>query len=627
MCGLFGEVGPDALVDPQTIRTIARSIHHRGPDDEGSATGPGWMLGFRRLAILDLSAAGHQPLYSEDGRYVIAFNGEVYNYVELRDELAAKGETFRSGTDTEVVLRLLMRQGTAALRRLNGMFAFVFIDRQTRRYVIVRDRLGVKPLYLARTRQGLRFASELKALLQWPDALRRLDRGALLEYMALGYLSNDACIFEGYSKLPAGHFVEGDIDAPPPAPRRYWSVTVNPDSRPPATDDATRDELAALVTDAVRLRMRSDVPVAILLSGGIDSTLVASFARDAGAAPIALTAGFAGSEADETDLARSAARHLGLDLRELPISAASLADVDRLALTYDEPFADPSAIPMLRICEAARREATVLLSGDGGDEAFGGYRRYVEMQRYGPVLRVPQWLRGVAWAALRGRLPGKVEYRLAKASLPDDLIGAVFDGLGLLRDPVTRALLPRDIAAVAGDVPAVVARIWSRSRGRDMLTRQRQFDYDLYLSDDVLTKTDRASMAHSTELRSPFLDYRVVEFAARLPNRLLVSEGQGKQVLRRLARDRLPQDVWSGKKKGFGVPLDDWLRDPAGHAFARERLLAASALTDGLWSRDGAARILGDHRSGARNAGVAIWRLLVLDAWARTYLSPGSETQ
>lgn len=621
MCGLFGEFGPEALRDPADIEAISRTIHHRGPDDGGSETGPGWMLGFRRLAILDLSAAGHQPLHSEDGRYVIAFNGEVYNYLELREELLAQGERFRSGTDTEVVLRLLMREGAAALGRLNGMFAFVFIDKLARRFLIVRDRLGVKPLYLCRQGGGLRFASELKALLAWQGAGRSLNRPALLDFLSLGYLPNATCIFQGYAKLPAGHCLEGDLDnAGQAEPRCYWSVTVAPDDRPPQTDAATRDELQALLADAVRLRMRSDVPVAILMSGGVDSTLVAALAQASGATPVALTAGFAGADEDETDLARTVARHLGLTLRELPIHAASLADVDELARIHDEPFADPSAIPMFRICEAARREATVLLSGDGGDEAFGGYRRYVEMQRHRSLLMLPNWLRRAAWTGLRGRLGPSRQYRLAKATLPDGLIGAVFDGLGLLRESGVRALLPSDLAGTAGDVPAEVARLWSASRGRDILSRQRQFDYGLYLPDDVLVKSDRASMAHSTELRSPFLDYRVVEFAARLPNRLLVSDRQGKLILRDLARERLPRDVWAGRKKGFGVPLKEWLRAPGGLAFARERLLERNALTAGLWSRPGAERLLQDAGAMGTHAAQLIWRLLVLDAWARTWL-------
>ena len=626
MCGLFGEIGAHALHDPDLIARIAGTIQHRGPDDGGSAVGAGWMLGFRRLSILDLSAAGHQPFHSPDGRYVMVFNGEVYNYVELRAELVAQGEQFRTGTDTEVVLRLMALEGPSGLQRLNGMYAFVIVDTVARRFLIARDRLGVKPLHYRLERGRLRFASELKALLAWPGAPRQVNREALLDYLAMGYVPNDACIFDGYEKLAPGHYLEGDIDAPNAVARRYWNVAIEPQALSPEEDERCLDELEALLADAVSLRMRSDVPVALLLSGGIDSALVAALLAQGGKAPQALTAGFEGSDLDETTLARATAQHLGLSLYELPMSPGNLGDVDRLAATFDEPFADPSAIPMMKICEAARLKATVLLSGDGGDEAFAGYRRYLEVQRYRHLLAVPDRVRELAWSAAGDRLSPRRQYQLAKATLAGDLVAPVFDGLGLLRDPAVRAVLPEDLAAIAGDVPEVVARIWSASRGKDILSRQRQYDYGVYLPDDVLVKTDRASMAHSTELRSPFLDYRVVEFAAKLPNRLLQGNGEGKLILRRLARRHLPPEVYLGKKKGFGVPLGDWLRQPAGEALVRERLLQGGRWSGELWRPEGAAQALSTHLAGRRDMSGILWSLLVLEAWSRVYLDGAAST-
>ncbi len=620
MCGLFGEIGHGVLTDGVAIGAISRSILHRGPDDSGMSAGEGWVLGFRRLAILDLSANGHQPLSSRDGRHVLVFNGEVYNYLELKAELLAAGETFRSGTDTEVLLKLLMREGSAALHRLNGMYAFAYLDLDRRRFIIARDRLGVKPLYYRQDRGRLRFASELKALLEWPGTPRELNRAGLLDYLTMGYLPNDSCIFDGYAKLPAGHFIEGDLDRPEVAPRPYWALTIQPEDRGAEADTGLMEELEALLADAVRIRMRSDVPVALLLSGGIDSGLVASYAAATGTPPLALVAGV-GTDQDETTLARATAAHLGLALQELPFDASDLRDVDSVAETFDEPFADTSALPTLKICAAARRHATVLLTGDGGDEAFGGYRRYVEAQRYAGIMQLPGGLRRAAWALGRGHLPPRLEYRLAKATLPGELLGAVFDGFGLARDPALARLLPRDLAADLRDVARPVALAWAESEGHDLLTRQRAFDYRLYLADDVLVKVDRASMAHSTEVRSPFLDYRLVEWAARLPQRLLVDDTRGKLMLRRLAEARLPAAVTRGQKRGFGAPVDAWLRTPAGAALIRDRLVGHPAPE--FWRPEGVEAVLREHLAGKRNYGDLLWRLLVLEAWTRRYMAPG----
>ena len=628
MCGLFGEFGPDTLTQSEALSRISRTLQHRGPDDEGIAAGTGWMLGFRRLSILDLSQAGHQPMMSPDGRYVLAFNGEIYNYRELRSALEETGETFTSGTDTEVLLRLLTLKGPAAtLAVVNGMYAFVLVDLTERRFVVARDRLGVKPLVLHATRRGLRFASELKALLAWPDAPREMDRQALADYLATGYVAGEGSILKGYVKLLPGHFAEGSLDAPGIVPQRYWQVDIWPGRDGSVRMETAADALDALLADAVALRLRSDVPMALLLSGGIDSGLVAAHAAATGASPLALVAGTRMAQdgtrdpSDETDLARATARHLGLTLVELDLNPGDLTDLDAISRVYDEPFADPSALAMMRICAMARGSATVLLSGDGGDEAFGGYRRYLETARHGWLTAVPLAFRRMAWTMGRSVLPPRQAYQLAKATLPGDLMGSVFDGMGLMRDPLVRAVLPADVAETGADVTAAIALSWGRNAAPDMLSRQRAFDYRQYLPDDVLTKTDRASMFASTELRSPFLDYRIVEFAARLPNDLLRDQRHGKLVLRHLASKRLPAVLTQAPKRGFTVPVGDWLRLPAGAAMLRERLLERSDGT--LWRTEGVRQVIDIHLSGRRDCGDILWRLLVLESWARHYLKPG----
>ncbi|WP_307742832.1 asparagine synthase (glutamine-hydrolyzing) [Gemmobacter fulvus] len=618
MCGMFGEFGPHCLEDASAIDRISESIRHRGPDASGFARGEHWMLGFRRLAILDLSAEGNQPMRSEDGQHILVFNGEVYNYLELRKALEAEGECFRSGTDTEVVLRLLMREGAKALNRLNGMFAFAYVDLKKRSYLLARDRFGVKPLYLRFGRGTLRFASELRGLLQWPDADRQIDPDAAVEYMALGYVPGDMCIFKGYTKLPPGHYIAGDLETPVMAATCWWQLDIAPDHRLMGQEEALLEELDVLLADATALRMRSDVPVALLLSGGIDSGLVGSYMAQSGGAPLGLVAGFNRADYDESDLACKTAEHVGMRVAVLTLTESDLAGVDRVAMVYDEPFGDPSALPMLYICEAARAHATVLLTGDGGDEAFGGYRRYVEIQKYRAIMALPDGVRGMIWALGRRRLSAQQAYRLAKATLPGSMLGAAFDGLGLARDPALGQLIHMEENTTRDLVPSV-RRTWAGTTHKDLLSRQRMFDYAHYLPDDVLVKVDRASMAYSTEARSPFLDYRVAEFAAKLPARLLLRAGQGKRMLRQLARRRLPAEVAKGGKRGFGVPVGDWIRTPAGAAFVRERLLAPSTNISRLWRVDGVEALLTEHIEGRRDYGDQFWRLLILESWLRQH--------
>lgn len=616
MCGLFGEFGPQTLTDPRAISKISASIFHRGPDAEGRDSGEGWLLGFRRLAILDLSANGNQPMQSEDGRYRLVLNGEIYNYLELREQLQNGGITFHSGTDTEVLLHLLIRFGADALNMLNGMFALAFVDLQARRYLIARDRLGVKPLQLRLGNGTLRFASELGALTLWPGANPDLDQVALAEYLASGYLPDSRSIHQGYTKLPAGSYVTGDIDRPSLEPKAWWSPKMSPQEDGWSTEAEAAEDLEALLRNAVALRMRSDVPVALLLSGGIDSGLVGSYMAEVGPAPLALVAGFDQKAYDETAYAQQTAARVGMELRMIPLDAGNLAEVDSVAAAYDEPFGDPSALPMLHICKAAREHATVLLTGDGGDEAFAGYRRYIEVDRYRKFLAIPDALRRLTWAIGRNLVRPDQARKLAKMTLPGTLPAAVFDGLGLGKDPAVDTLLAKSLRPC----PAVtdsIRMIWNQSEGQDLLSRQRLLDYAHYLPGDVLAKVDRASMAHSTEARSPFLDYRVVEFAARLPKRMLIKDGRGKQILRHLADRRLPAQVAAGSKAGFSVPLGDWIRNPKGAALVRERLTDAERNPHRIWSERGVDALLNAHIAGKRDYGEYFWRLLVLESWLR----------
>jgi asparagine synthase (glutamine-hydrolysing) len=622
MCGIWGWAGQNNAEAPQAFQTASRLLHHRGPDDQGIEQGSGWGLGFRRLSILDLSPAGHQPMCTQDGRYWIVFNGEIYNYIELRHGLEQRGEQFRSGSDTEVLLRLLAREGPGALLRLNGMFAFAWVDTLERKFFLARDRMGVKPLYYQLQAGRLRFASELKGLLAWPDASRTVNETALLQYLALNYLPAETCILAGYQKLLPGSYLQGDLDQPEQANlTRYWRVTLNPewgDAEDGACSQNQLDELQALCADAVRIRLRSDVPLGVFLSGGIDSGLVAALAGQVTGEqpPLALTVTFSEKNFDESALAQATAAHSGLPHQAVSQIPAGLEALDHLAWFYDEPFGDSSALPTFTLCQAAAQHATVFLSGDGGDEAFGGYRRYIASQQY-------------AWAGLFGGKLGwlarifpplsALRYRLEKMGLPDQGYAAAFDGLP--NDPAWECLLPEKWQAVFEQAANPFWQRWAGSRGMSLLARQQQLDYDLYLPDDILVKMDRASMAHSIEVRSPFLDYRLVEWAARLPRRMLLNAQVGKLPLRRLAEHLLPANVCRAEKRGFGVPLETWFRSPTGDAFIRQRLLSSAALKRGWWKKDGIEQFLTAQRTAkGRALDGLLWRLLFLDAWARQYV-------
>ena len=620
VCGICGWFGPHLEGARGTIEHMAGLLRHRGPDDHGFEEGRGLALGFRRLSILDLSSLGHQPMRSPDGRFWLAFNGEIYNYAELRRDLENRGETFQSNSDTEVLLRLLARRGPEALSLLNGMFALALVDTETRTFLLARDRLGVKPLYYNAQNGELRFASELKALLAWPGAARQIDPAAVVEYFGLGYLPSETCIFEGYAKIPPGHMLAGSLDAPQKAnPTPYWTLTLNddPSDRPlPAELETLYD----LLLDAVRIRLRSDVPVGMFLSGGIDSGLVTALAAKASARPpLALTVGFDEEHADETALARATAQRAGLEHRVIVQRQGGLDDLDRLAWFFDEPFGDPSAIPTFALCEAAAQHATVFLSGDGGDEAFAGYRHYIETTRR----RLLITLASVAGASLRtaARLAPETlltRYRLLKLALPDCGAAAAFDQLP--GDPAIWLAVHPDLRAMAPTAGRAIWRRWDIDRGQSLTTRQQRVDFGIYLTDDVLVKVDRASMAHSIEVRSPFLDYRLIEWAARLPRGALVNAREGKLPLRALAARLLPVAVERGVKRGFGVPLDDWFRQPAGLAFARERLLSSEARRLGFWDPKGVERLINEHQSArGRGFGLLLWRSLMLEAWARHY--------
>lgn len=623
MCGIFGWFGNPPKNYELLVTEVQSLLEHRGPDDKGFAQGNAWGLVFRRLSILDLSQLGHQPMSAVDERYWIAFNGEIYNYVELRQSLEAKGEVFVSQSDTEVLLRLLIREGADALSKLNGMFALAFVDTVERTFLLARDRLGQKPLYYYREAGHLRFGSELKALLAWPNSPRRMNYQALAEYLGLMYIPSEHSIFDDYAKVPPGHYLVGALDHPEEATlAQYWKIEIGEKDAVLTLGTQQQEELAELLSDSIRIRLRSDVPVGIFLSGGIDSGVVTALSSKISGTTnlLALTVGFAEKEYDESTYASQVARQANLEHRIVHVSEQGLEYIDKIAWYYDEPFGDPSALPTMLLCEEAAKHATVFLSGDGGDEAFGGYARYVKSQEHAWLQHVaPPLQSGIRSVAGLLSPLSSMRFRLTKSALPNAGFAAAFDDMP--EDPLVGLVLKPDFKEYVVNAGRPIWQRWQNiSSSQSLLARQQQLDYGLYLPDDVLVKMDRASMASSIEVRSPLLDYRLVEWAARLPRHTLIDTKIGKLPLRVLAQKCLPEDVQMGQKRGFGIPIDQWLRQPSGAEFVRQRLLTSDGPLNDIWNPSGIERMLRSHQSGnQRNLGHWFWKLFMLDAWARHY--------
>ncbi|HEV3141894.1 MAG TPA: asparagine synthase (glutamine-hydrolyzing) [Vicinamibacterales bacterium] len=632
MCGFAGVLttagfGHDDLAD--TARRMIAPIAHRGPDDSGiwADADAGIAFGFRRLAIIDLSPSGHQPMWSPSRRFVAMFNGEVYNFADLRRDLERRGFRFRGRSDTEVVLAAFEQWGIAdAIPRFVGMFAIAVWDADRRELSLVRDRLGKKPLYVYRQPGVVTFGSELKALVAGPVFDRSIDRAALASYLRYLYVPAPRTIFARAIKIPAGHILTiADADGPLPAARPYWSLAGAAReglADPIRSEPEAIERLDALMVEAVRSRMVSDVPLGALLSGGIDSsTIVALMQESSRAAVKTYTIGFDSEAFDEASHAARVAEYLGTDHTELKISGSDAERViPRLAGIFDEPFADPSQLPTVFVSELARRHVTVALCGDGGDELFGGYNRYVYGTRMLPrVNRLPagmrRWLAaGVESMPARSlnRFGGRVGERVHKIGT---LMGAATVG-GMYRSLLSAWQQPESIVRDAPDDSPIDAneRIVDDGDPPRLVDRMMLADQLTYLPDDLLAKVDRASMAVSLEVRAPILDHRVVELSWRLPPALKLRGRIGKWALRQILYRRVPRELVDRPKMGFSVPIDQWLRGPLrGWAGG---LLAPDALADGgLLDPAPIARAWRDLQDGRRQTGVALWAVVMFQAW------------
>jgi len=630
MCGIAGQVRVDGgRIAPELLQRMCAAIEHRGPDARGEFVADGVALGIQRLRVIDLET-GDQPISNEDGTVVVVLNGEIYNYRDLRNELESRGHRFATNGDTETIVHLYEEHGKDCVRHLHGMFAFALWDARRRQLLIGRDRVGKKPLYYALDGERLSFASELQALLEDETVSREVDLAAVDSYLAYGYVPAPATAFRAVGKLPPAHTLvwrDGRVDL-----ERYWSLDYRAKIAGISEDEAC-ERIRSAVRAATRRRMVADVPLGAFLSGGIDSSTVVAAMAEASSSPVkTFSIGFDRQPFDELAHARRIAELFETEHHEFVVRPAAVEVLPRIVRHHGEPFADSSAIPSYYLAEMTRRHVTVALNGDGGDEAFGGYSRYVANSLAGRIDRVPLGIRR-PMAALGGSLPagGAISSPVQRARR---LLGnlaldpaeryaryvQIFDGeqrKALYTDEFTAAL-------AGSDALGTIVVPWQAASGLDVRDVMLEVDSATYLPGDLIAKIDIATMAHALEARSPLLDHEVLELAAALPAELKIRGREKKWILRRAMRGWIPDEILDRPKQGFSVPVSDWLRDELS-AWAREVLLDPGTLARGWFRERGVRDMLGRHAAGWDAEAPRIWSLLVLELWQREVVERRAE--
>jgi len=630
MCGIAGIADVTGRpVDRALLQAMTNVQAHRGPDGEAVLCRGAVGLGHRRLAIIDLST-GDQPMSSDDGRVWIVFNGEIYNFRELRGELEAAGARFRTQSDTEVILRAYEAEGPACVSRLRGMFAFAILDERARRLVLARDRVGIKPLVYSWDGRRLLFASEIKGIIEDATVSRDLDREALGEYLTYHCVPSPRTIFASIRKLPPASILVLPLDGGAPEISSYWQLRFAPEAG--IAENEWIERLQAELADAVQSHMVSDVPIGAFLSGGVDSSTVVAFMAEASPTPIrTFSIGFDEADFDELRFARQVAARYGTDHYELVVKPAALDVLPKLAWHLDEPFADASAIPTYYVSKITREHVTVALSGDGGDESFAGYRRYTQALALAarmdhnsarlarPLLRLasrllPVGAPGQAWTGLHGAAPLERYARLITHERLETLRRALSDEWA-------------EVASLVS-APGSLTQLVASGGALDAVSTLQHIDIHTYLPDDILTKVDRMSMAVSLESRVPLLDHRLMEFVATIPSSLKHREGTGKYILKRAMSTRLPAEILTRRKMGFGVPLGAWFRKEL-RDMAHDVLLAPRTRQRGIFKPSWVEGLLRTHEAGRRDCSARLWALLCLELWMRRWAdkSPGAETR
>jgi asparagine synthase (glutamine-hydrolysing) len=630
MCGITGWANLDSRTPApdgakELLHSMCERMIHRGPDSEGLFVSNGAALGMRRLAIIDL-VTGEQPTYNEDRSVAVILNGEIYNYREIREDLEKRGHSFRSQSDTEVLPHLYEEYADDMLQYLNGMFAFALWDSKRRKLLIARDRFGEKPLYWGVFENTLLFASEPKVLLAHPAVKSSLNLQALRQYLSFDYVPAPLTIYQGISKLPAAHaltLADGKIETRP-----YWRLSYQT-KQPVPTEAEAAEQLRELLADSVRMRLVSDVPLGVLLSGGVDSSTVAALAvRASSEAVKTFSISFAESSFDESSYARAVAKFLGTDHHEERLSANLAANlVGEIGSWMDEPFSDPSLVPTYLLSRFTRKHVTVALGGDGGDELFAGYPMYRGHRWAENYSRIPRALRAGIIEPLVGMLPVKTRNLSFDYKATRFITGAKYDRVarhhiwfGSFNPAELEVLLtPEALRNTDADVYRDARLMLDQCDSTDVVEQMQSLDTRLYLAEDILTKVDRASMAVSLEVRAPFLDPRVGEFAASLPANYKLRGRKTKYILKRAIEDYLPPFVTRRGKKGFGVPVAEWLKEKL-RPLARDLLSPDRVRKAGVFNPDYVTRLQDEHERGVANHRKLLWTLLMFELWHESFI-------
>lgn len=630
MCGIAGFISADDSRDrAEWLSVLERMCHvitHRGPDDQGTMlTDDGAALGMRRLAIIDV-AGGHQPLSGCDDALSIVFNGEVYNFQELKLELEARGHHFYTHSDTETIIHAYEEYGEACVDHLRGMFAFAIWDARRHELFIARDRVGKKPLYYTVTGRGtLVFGSELKVLLEHPEVVREVNPEALDSYLTFGYVPDPLSIFRGIHKLPPGHFLSFDAQGQV-AVEQYWDFSYEPITE--VLDEREYvEELRRLLDESVKLRLISEVPLGAFLSGGIDScTVVGLMARHTSRPVKTFSIGFHEDSYDELKYARIAAKRFGTDHHEFVVTPDICRVVDELVWHFDEPFADSSAIPTYMVAKLAREHVTVALSGDGGDELFGGYTRYVTDRKRDGFARLPRALRQGVMQPLSRRLPHGAWGRNYLNNIALDPVDRYLDSVSSLTALSRNALYSTGFRAQlqGRDQAAASFRNYAARVGtQNPLDVMLYLDSKTYLPGDILTKVDRMSMAVSLEARAPLLDHKLIEFVTRIPPALKLRGLETKYILKQAVSDFVPAEILSRPKQGFGMPLQQWINSEL-RDYIREVLTERRTSGRGYFNQTHVDLLFDEHRRGRRDHSTQLWTLFMLELWHRAFVDPTS---
>jgi asparagine synthase (glutamine-hydrolysing) len=627
MCGIAGIIGlAGAPVDPGALDRMTDALSMRGPDGRGTFIHQNVGLGHRRLSIIDLTDAASQPMVSEDGNLAITFNGEIYNFAEERVRLESKGAHFHSRSDTEMLLKLYEESGSACVDRLRGMFAFAILDRKRNIVFLARDRLGKKPILYFRTKDTFAFASSVDALRTLPDCPREIDHEVVHHFLTMMYVPSPATGFVGVSKLPAAHTLTLDLTTGKEVIARYWELNYKTDTTTSLSD--WKAKIDALMEESVKLRMVADVPVGAFLSGGLDSATVVSYMSRLSPKPVQ-TFSIGSEDEDFNELPQAAliAKTFGTDHHPIILKADIVHLLPELVAAYGEPFADPSSIPSYLVARETRKNVTVALNGDGGDENFAGYVRYPI------VLFSEKWHRmpGVLHSLLRPCVAGfhalrgdTFSYRCKRF---EDTINLPMEKryiqyLSFFTENEKRSIYASGFASTFPRTEDMYASLTepARHRATDSLHRAMSMDVDSYLADDLLPKVDRATMAHGLEARSPLLDHRLLEFTAQLPAQFQIQGGTKKWILREIMKDRLPAEILAKRKTGFRLPLDRWFRTDL-KSFVRDTLLSAPPSFFEIFDRDRLTSFLDAYDRGHIDYSDHVWALLWLSAWLRMYAS------